>query len=85
MSYAEACALAKEHGIEVEKKHNSVGHIVNLFFEKYVEETLIQPTYYMDTQWKFLHWLRKAKEILATQIVMNCLSMEKNMQMHSLN
>ena len=45
MSYAEACALAKEHGIEVEKKHNSVGHIVNLFFEKYVEETLIQPTY----------------------------------------
>ena len=35
----------KEHGIEVEKKHNSVGHIVNLFFEKYVEDTLIQPTY----------------------------------------
>lgn len=45
MTYEEACALAKEHGIEVEKKHNSVGHIVNLFFEKYVEDTLIQPTY----------------------------------------
>ena len=45
MSYEEACAIAKEHGIEVEKKHNSVGHIINLFFEKYVEETLIQPTY----------------------------------------
>lgn len=45
ISYDEACELAKEHGIEVEKKHNSVGHIVNLFFEKYVEETLIQPTY----------------------------------------
>ena len=45
MSYEEACALAKEHDIEVEKKHNSVGHIINLFFEKYVEETLIQPTY----------------------------------------
>lgn len=45
MSFEEACALAKEHGIEVEKKHNSVGHIINLFFEKYVEETLIQPTY----------------------------------------
>lgn len=45
MSYEEACAIAKEHNIEVEKKHNSVGHIVNLFFEKYVEETLIQPTY----------------------------------------
>lgn len=45
MSYEEACALAKEHDIEVKKKHNSVGHIINLFFEKYVEETLIQPTY----------------------------------------
>lgn len=45
MSYEEACRLAQEHGIEVEKKHNSVGHIVNLFFEKYVEDTLIQPTY----------------------------------------
>lgn len=45
INYEDACALAKEHGIEVEKKHNSVGHIVNLFFEKYVEETLIQPTY----------------------------------------
>lgn len=45
MSYEEACAIAKEHEIEVEKKHNSVGHIINLFFEKYVEETLVQPTY----------------------------------------
>ena len=45
MSYEDACALAGEHGLEVEKKHNSVGHIVNLFFEKYVEDTLIQPTY----------------------------------------
>lgn len=45
MTFEEACAIAKEHHIEVEKKHNSVGHIVNLFFEKYVEETLIQPTY----------------------------------------
>ena len=45
MSFEEACAIAAEHHIEVEKKHNSVGHIINLFFEKYVEETLIQPTY----------------------------------------
>lgn len=45
MSFEDACVLAKEHDIEVEKKHNSVGHIINLFFEKYVEETLIQPTY----------------------------------------
>ena len=40
----EATALAKEHDIEVEK-HFTVGHIINAFFEKYVEETLIQPTF----------------------------------------
>ena len=45
MTFEEALALAKEHGIEVEKHHNSVGHIINLFFEKYVEDTIIQPTH----------------------------------------
>ena len=45
MTLDEAKALAKEHDIEVEKIHNSVGHIINLFFEKYVEETIVQPTF----------------------------------------
>ncbi|MEG1475653.1 MAG: lysine--tRNA ligase [Longicatena sp.] len=45
MSFEEACELAKENHIEVEKKHNSVGHVINLFFEEFVESTLIQPTY----------------------------------------
>ena len=40
----EALALAKEHEIEVPAHQKSIGHIINLFFEKYVEETLIQPT-----------------------------------------
>ncbi len=40
----EASALAKEHGIEVEK-HFTVGHIINAFFEKYCEDKLIQPTF----------------------------------------
>ena len=44
MTLEEATALAKEHAIEVEK-HFTVGHIINAFFEKYVEETLIQPTF----------------------------------------
>lgn len=43
--FEEAKKLAAEHGIELEKKHNSVGHILDLFFEKYVEETLEQPTF----------------------------------------
>ena len=41
----EALKLAKEHDIPVEKHQENVGHIINLFFEKYVEETLIQPTF----------------------------------------
>ena len=44
MTLDEAKKLAKEHDIEVEE-HFTVGHIINAFFEKYVEETLIQPTF----------------------------------------
>ena len=41
----EALALAEEHHIEVADHEKSIGHIINLFFERYVEETLIQPTF----------------------------------------
>lgn len=37
--------LAKEHEIELEEHEKQYGHIINKFFEKYVEETLIQPTF----------------------------------------
>jgi lysyl-tRNA synthetase class 2 len=43
----EAKALAKEKGIEFEARHQK-GDILNLFFEEYVEEHLIQPTFIMD-------------------------------------
>ena len=43
----EARALAKEHHIEYEERHLK-GDILNLFFEKYVEEHLIQPTFITD-------------------------------------
>lgn len=45
LSIDECLKLAEEHGIEVQEHEKSFGHIVNLFFEKYVEETLIQPTF----------------------------------------
>ena len=41
----EAEKLAQEHNIELESHEHQYGHIVNKFFEKYVEETLIQPTF----------------------------------------
>ncbi|WP_396512808.1 lysine--tRNA ligase [Lactococcus garvieae] len=45
MDFEEAAALAKEHDIYVENHFTTVGHIINEFFEKYVEDTLIQPTF----------------------------------------
>ena len=44
---AAAKELAKKHGIEFEDRHKK-GDIINLFFEEYVEEHLIQPTFIMD-------------------------------------
>ena len=43
----EARAVAKEKGITVETRHKK-GDILNLFFEEFVEEHLIQPTFLMD-------------------------------------
>ncbi len=45
MTVEEALKLAQEHHIEVQEHEHNVGHIINLFFEKYVEDTLIQPTF----------------------------------------
>ena len=45
MSFEEAVALAKEKHVPVEKHYTEVGHIINAFFEEYVEETLTQPTF----------------------------------------
>ena len=44
MTLEEAKTLAKEHNVEV-LEHFEVGHIINAFFETFVEETLIEPTF----------------------------------------
>ena len=43
----EARAAAKEHHVEYEERHKK-GDILNLFFEEFAEEHLIQPTFVMD-------------------------------------
>ena len=43
----EARAAAKEHHVEFEERHKK-GDILNLFFEEFVEEHLLQPTFIMD-------------------------------------
>lgn len=43
----EARAVAKEHHVEYEERHKR-GDILNLFFEEFAEEHLIQPTFVMD-------------------------------------
>ena len=41
----ECIKLAEEHNIELEEHERTYGHVVSLFFEKYAEEKLIQPTF----------------------------------------
>ena len=44
MTDEEARAIAKEHNVRIEE-YSTFGHVVNEFFENFVEETLIQPTF----------------------------------------
>ena len=45
MSFEEAVELAKKHNVPLEKSWNSVGYIVQAFFDEFVEHDLIQPTF----------------------------------------
>ena len=44
-----AQAIAKEKGLEVEKTKNTRGDIIALFFDEYVEDKLVQPTFITDS------------------------------------
>ena len=44
MTLEEAKEIAREHNVTVED-HYEVGHIINAFFEEFVEDTLIEPTF----------------------------------------
>ena len=44
----EAIKIAKEKNVEIEESKKTRGYIINSFFEEFVEETLIQPTFIYD-------------------------------------
>ncbi|XWT68882.1 lysine--tRNA ligase [Mycoplasma capricolum subsp. capricolum] len=45
MTVEQALELAKKHNVYVEKHQESVGHIINLFYEEFVESTIVEPTF----------------------------------------
>ena len=45
VDFAEAKKLADEKGVKLEKHKNTVGHVMNEFFEEFCEADLIQPTF----------------------------------------
>ena len=57
----EAKAIAREHHIEYESRHKK-GDIINLFFEEFVEENLVQPTFIGSfIRWIFRRWQRGSR------------------------
>lgn len=44
----EAVAIAKERNIEIPQGKETRGHIISLFFDEYVEKTIVQPTFIYD-------------------------------------
>lgn len=44
----EAMAIAKERNIEIPQGKETRGHIISLFFDEYVEKTIVQPTFIYD-------------------------------------
>lgn len=45
MTLEEAKAIAKDKGVEISAHHTGVGHVINEFFETFVEEKIVQPTF----------------------------------------
>lgn len=61
ISLTQAQELAQEHDIELEE-HFEYGHIVNAFFEKYVESTIISPTFVIGHPIEISPLAKKAKD-----------------------
>lgn len=58
----EAISIAKERNIEIPKGKETRGHIISLFFDEYVEKTLIEPTFIYDYPIEISPLAKKKKE-----------------------
>lgn len=61
----EARAVAKEKGVEFEGRHKK-GDILNLFFEEFAEEHLVQPTFVLDHPVEISPLTKKSRAIPIT-------------------
>lgn len=73
MSDDQAKELAKEHNVEIQDSM-TFGHIVNEFFEQYVEDKLIQPTFIYGHPIEISPLAKKNWKTRGLQIVSNCSS-----------
>ncbi len=62
MTLEEAKQIATEKGVNVEKHHTGVGHIINEFFEHFVEEKIVQPTFIYGHPVEITPLAKKSKE-----------------------
>lgn len=63
----EAVALAQSHKIPLLPHEHTVGHVLNKFFDEYVEETLVQPTFIYDHPLEVSPLAKKAQDPRYTQ------------------
>ncbi|MCX5775470.1 MAG: lysine--tRNA ligase [Firmicutes bacterium] len=67
MTFEEAEKIAKTHEIHLEKHENSVGYVINEFFEKYCEKTIVQPTFVFGHPLEISPLAKKSKDARFTE------------------
>lgn len=67
MSFEQAKALADKHNIHLDKHENSVGYVINKFFETYCEKKLIQPTFVTGHPLEISPLAKKSKDARFTE------------------
>lgn len=77
----QALELAKKHHVKLLDHQKNFGHIVNAFFETFVEEKLIEPTFVYGHPVQVSPLTKKIKKIHVLLIVSNCLFAKKNLLM----